>query len=97
MGLGMFKSPFECLCGYFILPEFFEHVYLFALFLFCEKYYTLSCDLVKMQVFQHKIRYFVVRLTILEYAGNTRHNVIQEITQRNLCFYKHRHKLKILP
>ncbi|HCG67827.1 MAG TPA: hypothetical protein DEW22_04005 [Clostridiales bacterium] len=28
----MFKSPFECLCSYFILPEFFEHVYLFSSF-----------------------------------------------------------------
>ena len=33
MGWDMFKSPFECLCGNFILPEFFEHVYLFALLL----------------------------------------------------------------
>ncbi len=37
MGLDMFKSPFECLCGNFILPEFFEHVYLFALFFFLRK------------------------------------------------------------
>ena len=37
----MFITPFECLCSYFILPEFCEHVYFFALFI-CEKYYTLS-------------------------------------------------------
>ena len=36
------KSPFECLCSYFILPEFFEHVYPFALFSICEKYYTID-------------------------------------------------------
>lgn len=48
MGLDMFKSPFECLCSYFILPEFFEHVYLFACFSICEKYYTLSKNRVQI-------------------------------------------------
>ncbi len=35
------KTDFENLAD-FILPEFFEHVYLFCSFLICEKYYTLG-------------------------------------------------------